>query len=405
MKIFMLGWELPPFHTGGLGVVCYQMCKQLASSGADIDFVLPYDAPFNIDFMNVVPATDFKFDEMIIAGGAYGSHRYEVHLADGTKEVLDMRHQQDLFVASVLNMSRLAEFDVIHAHDWLTFRAAMALKAQTGKPLIAHVHATEYDRSGGNYGNPTVRDIEYAALMMADIVFAVSENTRQVLINHYHIPADKVQVVHNSMDIKLEDIHESDNAYRQVMAMKERGYKVVTNAGRLTLQKGLTHFLEAAQKVVELEPKTLFLVAGGGDQYHELIEYAADLGILKNVIFTGYLNGTGKQWRDAFKVSDLFVMPSVNEPFGVTPIESIAYGTPALVSRQSGVSEILQNVLKVDFWDIDEMANQIVNVLRNPSLKDDLQRNAYAEFESMSWESSANKMLGHYHSLRAGARA
>ena len=185
--------------------------------------------------------------------------------------------------------------------------------------------------------------------------------------------------------------------------MEARGYRVVVNVGRLTIQKGLTNFLRAAKEVIAHQPKTLFLVVGSGDQYYELINLAAELGIGPSVFFTDFQRG--KNWRDAFSIGDLFVMPSVSEPFGLTPLEAIGYGTPALVSSQSGISEVLRNCLKVDFWDINEMANLITAVVQNDALRDELLRNAIGEFEKLSWDDASSKVLDLYERHQAGVAA
>lgn len=402
MKVLMLGWELPPHHTGGLGIVCYQMSKHLAGMGVDIEFILPYSADFDIDFMKVTPATPLGIDEILRAGGIYESSKFEIRYSDGTSELTDMRGQQDRYVDCVSRMVKLREFDIIHAHDWLTFRAGMAAKMVSGKPLIAHVHATEFDRSGNHYGNPVVHDIEYHGLMMADRILAVSQNTKDIIVREYGISPDRIDVVHNAIEMDPNYHIESGNVFEYLERMKAHGYKVVLSAGRITIQKGLTHLLQAAKKVIEVEPKTLFLFVGSGDQYHELIQMSADFGISENVLFTGFLNGTGKQWRDAFRVADLFVMPSLNEPFGIAPLEAINFGTPTLISKQSGVSEVLMNSLKVDFWDIDEMANKIVGVVSHDTLRDSLLWNSASEINSHSWHQSVEKMNGIYNEYAYG---
>jgi glycosyltransferase involved in cell wall biosynthesis len=187
--------------------------------------------------------------------------------------------------------------------------------------------------------------------------------------------------------------------------MKQNGYKVVLSAGRLTIQKGINFLMEAAVEVIRRNPKVLFLYVGSGEHYEEMIELAANLGISKNVLFTGFLNGTGKEWRDSFRVADLFVMPSVSEPFGITPLEAIGYGTPVLISKQSGVSEVLNHALKVDFWDTHEMANQILAVLNNSGLARTLLENSQAEYRELSWRDSALKMIDIYNRHLWGANS
>jgi glycosyltransferase involved in cell wall biosynthesis len=392
MKVLMLGWELPPHNSGGLGVACYQLCKALSKKGADIEFVLPYTAQHDIEFMRINAAHPQDVETVINAGIAYDSFKYIK--STGEIEWIDLFGQSANYEEAVGRIVDLAEFDVIHAHDWLTFRAALRAKHLSGKPLLLHVHSIERDRAGGNHGNPIVREIEYLSMMLADRVIAVSEHTKQAIMAEYAIPADKVEVIHNSIDIQDVEPLDGDNTYRYLSKMKQHGYRVVVNVGRLTIQKNLPNLLQAAKEVVLRAPKTLFLFVGSGEQERELLEQAAALGIGRNVVFTGFQRG--KAWRDAYAIGDLFVMPSISEPFGLTPLESIGYGTPALVSKQSGVSEVLTNCLKVDFWDIQEMANQITAVVQNDTLRDELHKNSVKEYERLSWNNAADRLLELY---------
>jgi len=337
--------------------------------------------------------------EIIKSGIAYDSYKYV--MTDGSVEWVDIYGQQLAYEKSVEKIVETAEFDVIHAHDWLTFRAAVRAKQLSGKPLVAHVHSIESDRSGGHYGNPLVREIEEMALLLADRVVAVSQLTKDAIVREYRIPAAKIEVVHNSID--LDDVVglDSDNAYRYLSAMKALGYRVVANVGRLTIQKGLPNLLKAAEEVIARRPKTIFLIVGAGEQYYQLIELAASLGISQNVVFAGFQRG--KNWRDTFAIADLFVMPSISEPFGLTPLEAAGYGTPSLISRQSGVAEVLQNCLKVDYWDVNEMANQITAVMRSDALRDVLHANCLQEYEKLSWHNAADTLLGLYQTHHAGA--
>lgn len=392
MKVLMLGWELPPHNSGGLGTACYQMCKELSKHGVSIEFIVPYTAEHDIDFMKVTAATPRSAKEVIKSGIAYDSYKFINH--DGTEEIVSIFDQHKIYEKGIEGIAQLGEFDVIHAHDWLTFRAGMRAKQISGKPLIVHIHATEFDRAGGASGNPLVEEIEYMGMMMADRIITVSEHTKNVVMKHYGIPADKIEVVHNSIDVDSYVQMEGDNLYTYLSTMKQYGWRVVSNIGRMTIQKGLTNLLEAMQHVVAHAPKTLLVFVGSGDQYEELIELAAELGISANVLFVDFQRG--KALRDAFAVSDLFVMPSVSEPFGIAPLEAIAFGTPTLVSKQSGVAEVVHNCLKVDFWDIDEMANQIIAVVKNDVLRDELHAQSYLEFNRMSWYKAAHKMKNLY---------
>lgn len=390
MKILMLGWELPPHNSGGLGVACYQLCKAMAKrSDVDIEFVVPYDADHDVDFMKVTPAVPQDVFTITKAGGVYDSHLYTYK--NGRKEYHDIVGQQAIYEESVGRLVESREFDVIHAHDWLTFRAGLRAKMFSGKPLILHVHSIERDRAGGGDGNPLVREIEALAFMMADRIVAVSGLTKRMISEDYGIPLDKIDVVHNSIDRELMAPLEASNAYTYLGSLKADGWSVVTNVGRLTVQKGLTNLLFAAREVIARHPKTIFLVVGNGEQLHELVELSAELGIGKNVIFTGFQRG--KNWRDSFAIADLFVMPSISEPYGLTVLEAIEYGAPALISKQSGVSEAIRNCLRVDYWDVHEMANQITAVVRGQALAEELHHNAYRELQKMSWSDAADKLL------------
>lgn len=401
MKVLMLGWELPPHNSGGLGTACYQLCKSLSKRPLDIEFILPYDADHGIDFMKITAAQPQGVASIIRSGIAYDSYKYT--LVDGTEAWLSIHDQQALYEEAVARIVTEKEFDIVHAHDWLTFRAAIRIKQVKNVPIILHVHSVESDRAGAKPGNPMVHEIESIAMHMADKVIAVSEHTKKCIMRDYGIPADKIDVVHNSLDIGDMSPVEGDNSYRYLEAMKAQGYRVVVNVGRLTIQKGLPNLLRAAKEVIARNPKTLFLIVGSGEQYYELIDLAAELGIGPNVFFTDFQRG--KRWRDAYAIGDLFVMPSVSEPFGLTPLEAIAYGTPSLVSKQSGVSEVLRNCLKVDFWDVNEMANEITAVMQNDSLRDELLRNAEYEYMKLSWDGASDKIMQLYQRHATGAVA
>lgn len=404
MKILMLGWELPPHNSGGLGVACYHLSRALAGSGTDIDFVLPYDAPHDIDFMKVTPAMPITAEKLANLGGAYDSYCYHCD-SDTCQHAYpkDLRGQQQRYADFVEKYVLKQNPDIIHAHDWLTFEAGMRAKQLTKKPLIAHVHATEFDRSGEHRGNPLVHDIEYNALHMADRIVAVSQVTKDIIVREYDIPADKVMVVHNSINPEeLADVSFA-GSYRYLEEMKKRGYKVVVSLGRLTVQKGLRYLVQAAARVVGVNEKVLFLVAGDGELRDELIELSAELGVAHNIIFTGFLRG--QRWRDAYAIGDIFVMPSVSEPFGLTALEAAGTGNAVLLSKQSGVGEVLRSVLRFDFWDTDKLANYILAVAEQPVLQQTLMKNVQSEFSRLSWREVADACQAIYHNLHTdGAR-
>jgi glycogen synthase len=310
----------------------------------------------------------------------------------------DLRSLQQHYTRYVESIADTLDPSVIHAHDWLTFEAGMRAKILTGKPLVAHVHATEFDRAGSDSGNPLVHDIEYNGLMMADRVIAVSQITKDIIVQRYQIPADKVEVIHNGIDSSVfEGIDPAtQQTYVYLDAMKRHGYKVVVSLGRLTIQKGLPFLLEAAAQAVSVNDKLLFLIAGSGDMREELIEKSAELGIADKVLFTGFIRG--QQWRDAYRVGDMFVMSSVSEPFGLTALEAAGYGNAVILTKQSGVGEVLRSAMRYDFWDTDRLANQMVAIASESSLQNELVKGAREEFDKFSWYDVSQKCLAVYKS-------
>lgn len=407
MKILMLGWELPPHYVGGMGIVCDQLTRRMAQDGAQIEFVLPFRADFSsIKHMKVTAAIDQDAVTLMKSGGTYDSMSYVVtSKKTGKKHTRNLYEQVNAFATNLCHTVNFGSFDVIHAHDWLTLRAGLEAKRISGLPLFVHIHATEYDRAGGGEGNPLIREIEYLGLHMADHIFAVSNRTKQTLIEQYDLPADKITVAPNVMEIPRELMDEQHDSYPYIEQMRKAGYGVVVNAGRMTVQKGLYYLLQSARLVIDKRPKTLFLFCGGGEQIPALQEEAAALGIGRNVMFTGRIEGIGKQWRDCFRVADLYVMPSISEPLGMVPYEAVAYGTPALVSKQSGIAEFLTHTLKVDYWDTHRMADQICSVLDHRALHDTLLENARLEQSTHTWgpvSQLVTEQYGHMLRKRAG---
>lgn len=409
MKLLMLGWELPPHNSGGLGVACLQMAKALAEEGADIDFVLPYeeDHAAEYNFMKIIaaakapPITDEHGQS--ISMGAYSGTCMICHSRT-------CRHAQAYgkgFVAAthryadqVENLAHQLQDKpaVIHAHDWLTMEAGVRAKRILNVPLVVHVHATEFDRAGNKPGNPIIHDIEYFGLLMADHIFAVSQITKDIIVDRYGIPADKIEVVHNSIDISDMSRYDDDfTNFQYLRTMQALGYKIITNVGRITTQKGLNYLVEAAALALQKNPKLLFVIGGSGELRDQLVELSADLGISDRVIFTGFIRGA--KFRELYELSDMFVMPSVTEPFGLTPLEAAYYDTAILLSNTCGVGELLNNVLKFDYWDTQKLANYIVGVSLSPALRQTLIDGVKQEYLDYKWGDVARKLFHQYNKV------
>jgi glycogen synthase len=401
MKILMLGWELPPHNSGGLGVACYHLSKALALKGTSIDFVVPYSAPHDdIDFMTVHHATSLSPLHKFGMGAYDSSFWLETTERSNTPDSSTIRGVQAQYGRFVEDFVSKNDFDTIHAHDWLTMEAGMRAKQLTNKPLIVHVHATEFDRAGGSAGNPIVHEIEYQGLLMADRIIAVSAATKQIIIDRYNIPANKVEVMYNAIDtLSFDDGYQYDErTYRYLEGLKSEGYTIISAVTRLTIQKGLGNLVRALAKAVEKYDRLVLLLAGDGEQRDELIRLAADLGISDKVFFTGFVRG--KQWRDAYSVSDVFVLSSVSEPFGLTALEAAHHDNAVIVTKQSGVGEVLNSIFRYDFWDIDRLADQLVGIATSPALKQSLRQNVTREYARLSWHDIAAQCVSLYQSVR-----
>lgn len=394
----MLGWELPPHNSGGLGVACYQMSKALAHKGASIDFVVPYTAEHpGIDFMNIVPATMVEAKDLYL--GAYDHGTADSPAKDyGLTGMRAMQKQYGDFVEQLVLQNKP---DVIHAHDWLTMEAGVRAKEVSDIPLVVHVHATEFDRSGDKAGNPLVHEIEQHGLMMADRIVAVSHITKDIIVENYHIPPEKIEVVYNAIDLDDLPPHDYDRrTYRYVESLKEQGYTIIGTMTRLTVQKGLSYFVRAAAQALAQHEKLAFVLLGSGEQRDELVQLAADLGIGDKFIFGGFVRG--KQWRDAYHLLDAFVMSSVSEPFGLTALEAAHHDTALLISKQSGVGEVLENVLRFDYWDVDKLAEHMVAIAESPELQASLKQKVKDEYTNLSWSDAAEQCLRLYGDCKNG---
>lgn len=389
----MFGWEFPPHIAGGLGTACYGMTRGLARNGVEVVFVMPRaygdeDQRFvrvvNASDVETIGTRDHEFSEELlekvsfihidsnmlpyISPEEYAAYHDEFVRSGRTHEWTDVWKQRYTFsgkyganlmeevaryamVAAQVAKDLEGQFDVIHAHDWLTYFAGIAAKRVSGKPLVVHMHATEFDRSGENI-NRRVYAIEKAGMQAADRVIAVSELTRRIVIGKYGILADKVVTVHNAVRFG-----ESEEAAPE-RAVKD---KVVTFLGRITYQKGPDYFVEAAAKVLQRVSDVRFVMAGSGDLMNHVVRRVAQLGIADRFHFTGFLKG-GEVQR-MFRLSDVYVMPSVSEPFGISPLEAMRSGVPVIISRQSGVAEVLDYAIKVNYWDVDALADAIYGLL------------------------------------------
>ncbi len=392
----MFGWEFPPYNSGGLGTACFGLTRALSScENTDIIFVLPKKVNVSSDLIKIIFAdtsTILSGEDISILSGYITSDEYLVKRNDVTVGLYGATLLQEVkhYANRAREIARNEDFDIIHAHDWLSFLAGIEAKKISGKPLILHVHATEFDRTGGQGVNQDVYDIEKYAMGEADEIIAVSNFTKEKIIEHYGINPNKITVVHNGVDVS--DYKELPPILESIK--KEGKHKIVLFVGRITVQKGPEYFVRAAKKVLEYYPDALFVVAGSGDMQYQMMDEVASLGIGDKMIFTGFLRGD--DLTSLYQAADLYVMPSVSEPFGIIPLETIANGTPVIVSKQTGVSEVLTHALKVDFWDIDEMANKILGVLQNDSLQKTLKEESFKEVEKLNWTASAKKVLNVY---------
>lgn len=448
LKVLMFGWEFPPEITGGLGVACHGLTKSLTGQGVDITFVLPrpMEVPVerttfyfhnntktaqsinqfstkeevgtelitrsthstmqmvsvNLDVNPYQTNTVNVFEKSINSGIAksFSSKTSHKNHSDSSSETFTLSQPKTIEEA-VENYSHIAdtlvndvEFDIIHAHDWLTLPAAMRAKELSGKPLVVHIHATEVDRSPG-YGNAFIFDIEKKGMEYADQIICVSELTKKNVIEYFDIDPNKISVVYNGMTEALSDFDmQSQESLMEISTLKALGYNIVLFVGRLTYQKGVKYLLEAAKKVVEQFPKALFMIVGKGDMEKELIQYAAKHRISSNIIFTGALSGNAIY--QAYAMADVFIMPSVSEPFGIVALEAITSDTPLVISQNSGASEVIDHAFKMDFWNVDTTAEHVINLLSYPSLRETISMHAKEQTKNLTWDKAAQEVQSIY---------
>ena len=416
MKALMFGWEFPPHILGGLGTASYGLTKGMWECGdMDITFVIP--KPFGDEerhFANIIGASQTpiawrdvsrEYDESrigkVMDPDLYFSLRDHIYADFNYMRTNDLgciefsgRYPDNLLeeinnysiVAGVI--ARTIPCDVIHSHDWLTYPAGIHAKQVTGKPLVIHVHATDYDRSRGNV-NPTVFAIERDGMMQADHIITVSNLTRQTVIDKYGIDPAKVTTVHNAVTPLSEE-------YLNVEVEKPKD-KIVTFLGRITMQKGPEYFVETAAKVLKNNHNVRFVMAGSGDMMDKMINLAAERGIADRFHFPGFQKG--KQVYEMLKASDVYVMPSVSEPFGISPLEAMQMGVPSIISKQSGCAEILNNVIKTDYWDVDAMADAIYSIVTYPAMHRQLSEDGLAEVNQITWDKAGRKVIDIYNKV------
>ena len=420
MRVFMLGWEFPPFISGGLGTACYGLTKAMSKLGTEIVFVLPRAGQsshikihstegyikteelsdfHNVQFKAIVSSLRPYVSTQIREGSVNEVKTNLTHTWQSEPSKHDEIYSHDIYeqvcryAGKASQIASTENFDIVHAHDWMTYPAGLEVARLSGKPLVVHVHSTEFDRSG-EQANQTVYDIERQGMHKAAHIIAVSNYTKNMTINRYGISPNKVQVVYNGV--------ESNNSVCSQIPLN-KSEKIILFLGRITMQKGPEYFIAAAKKVLEKVDNVKFIMAGDGDMTHRMIEYAASLGIGHKILFTRFLRGADVD--RAYKMADLYVMPSISEPFGIAPLEAIRNGVPVLISNQSGIAEVLKNAIKTDFWDINQMANKMIAVLKHSALTKTLRENGTIEMENFRWEDSAAKVNSIYKETIACAKA
>lgn len=428
VKVLMFGWEFPPHISGGLGTACYGISKGLAKHDVNVLFVMPKaggdedssvasiinasDVEMlqntenieefwkNINFLeigsNLVPYLDPETfarerEQYLKEGENREKISFKNKFRFSGKYGANLMEEVYRYALVAGTVAQEHQFDVIHAHDWLTYSAGIVAKKISGKPLVVHVHATEYDRGGEYNRNTLVYDIEKRGMEAADIVVTVSNWTRNIVIEKYGISPEKVITVHNAVDFNSETENKEERGVKE---------KIVTFLGRITLQKGPEYFVEAAAKVIKRYPNVRFVMAGSGEKMNPLVRRVAQLGIGTKFHFTGFLRGNDVQRM--FQYSDVYVMPSVSEPFGISPLEAMRSGVPTIISKQSGVAEVLSHAIKVDYWDINALSDAIYGLLSYPTLADFMSREGYEEVNQLKWENASLKLKKIYEDLVFG---
>lgn len=415
MRVLMFGWEFPPHISGGLGTACFGLTRGLAHHNVEVLFVVPKvfgdedqtsvrlvpaeDVPIlstsseietfwkNLSYLevdsNLIPYVGIEEFEKLFSQTESSTQEVKTSTV-GQKFSFTGKYGTDLlkevsrYAMVAATIAAQEEFDIIHAHDWLTYLAGITAKMVSGKPLVVHMHASEFDRSGENV-NQAVYDIERKGLHMADKVVAVSYLTRNIIINRYGVDPHKVEVVHNAVDFSGKG--HIPNAEKIVPE------KIVTFLGRITFQKGPEYFVEAAKKVLKHDSNVRFVMAGSGDMMNRMIRRVADLNMSDRFHFTGFLRDNDV--HAMFAQSDVYVMPSVSEPFGISPLEAMQSNVPVIISKQSGVAEVLRHAIKIDFWDVDAMADAIYGLINYDALSNYFKKHGQVEVNNLKWDNAA----------------
>lgn len=430
MRVLMFTWEFPPLIAGGLGMACYGMVKALLKLGVEVDLVLPtkeliYMPLRKVEDVDLLPTVfldpikqhefkskvfetrEEKFEFIGISGipDSYAqlslsengqSKRLREYwdseirdiderklwqaMSDNLVGEEDIIRKVQIFTERAKRFASELKFDIIHAHDWLTYPAGMIARKISGKPMVAHIHATEFDRAGGP-GDERVHKIEHAGMSYADRVIAVSQYTAQMIMSRYQIDSGKICIVHNAFTIP-----------EDAVLHKERIFSgpVILFLGRITLQKGPEYFLEMAKRVLDKHPDARFIMAGTGDMGRQMLRDSAAKRLKNKLLFTGFLNR--KEVERIIRASDIYVLPSISEPFGISPLEAMAYGITSIISKQSGVSEVVHNAFKIDYWDVDLWVETISHLIENPEKCAKLGYDGMKEVHLIQWDDAAEKL-------------
>ena len=399
-KILMIGWEYPPYIVGGLGRVCYHLTKELCKKGMEIIFITPHPIAKKesgirflspnlkvIGIKSRLTPYSYSLQQFSIFGdiknNIYGGNLLE-EVRKFTKECEKIIKEED--------------FDIIHCHDWMTFEAGILAKRIKNKPLVLHVHTTEFDRCCGMWINEEVYNIEKRGFEEADKIIAVSNFMKERIVKFYNVDESKIEVIHNAVLASHEEKNIKEKSIKEIREYikEEKNKKVVLYLGRVTLHKGPDYFLKAAKIVSDFHKDVIFILAGIGDLLPKMIDLACELGIGDKVVFTGYVKE--EKLKDIYGLADVYVMPSVSEPFGITALEAALNGTPVILTKNSGAKEVLRNSMLVDFWDVNEMANKILAVLNYNVLKETLAENAKKDALKITWSMQAEKIIENVYS-------